>query len=307
MTSTSDVLSPKIRFQPYGKHKHPNLGLRNDLVCAFGELLGTGMFLFLALGGSNFAAKVDQNPTAGQFLYIALSQGIALMSVAVLFVKISGSVFNPAISFALFLVGSIRFRRMIFEMVAQIVGAILGIYLLHAVTPFDINVATSLSDGTSRTQGLFIEALLTGYLCFTVLMLPMGGTDTNVTGPFVVGLTLIVLELVGAGLSGAGVNPVRVLCAEIVQNQWKSYDWIYYIGPFLGSGLAALFYSVVKFVEYDTERAERLKLSRGDSSVEINVEGDGHESREKNGTASYVQGDAHKMRDHEDIRGIDMV
>jgi hypothetical protein len=58
MTPPSDVVSPKIRFQPYGKHKHPNLGLRNDLVCAFGELLGTGMFLFLALGGSNFAGAL---------------------------------------------------------------------------------------------------------------------------------------------------------------------------------------------------------------------------------------------------------
>lgn len=78
-------------------------------------------------------------------------------------------------------------------------------------------------------------------------------------------------------------------------------------GPFLGSGLAALFYSLVKFVEYDTERAERLKLSRGDNSVEMNVEGDSHVSREKNGTGSYVQGDAGKTRDHEDIGGIDMV
>jgi hypothetical protein len=34
-----------------------NLGLKNDLVCALGEFLGTAFFLFLALGGSNFARK----------------------------------------------------------------------------------------------------------------------------------------------------------------------------------------------------------------------------------------------------------
>jgi hypothetical protein len=44
-----------IHFRPYGKYKRPQLGLRNDLVCALGEFLGTAMFLFLALGGSNFA------------------------------------------------------------------------------------------------------------------------------------------------------------------------------------------------------------------------------------------------------------
>ena len=44
----------KVRFRPYGAHKRPNLGIRNDIVCAIGEFLGTGMFLFFALGGTNF-------------------------------------------------------------------------------------------------------------------------------------------------------------------------------------------------------------------------------------------------------------
>jgi hypothetical protein len=47
----------KFHFHPYGKHKRPNLGFRNDLVCSFGEFLGTAIFLFLALGGSNFAGS----------------------------------------------------------------------------------------------------------------------------------------------------------------------------------------------------------------------------------------------------------
>jgi glycerol uptake facilitator-like aquaporin len=45
-----------------------------------------------------------------------------------------------------------------------------------------------------------------------------------------IGLTLIVIELVGAGLSGAGVNPARVLCAAIVEGQWETYEWIYFLG-----------------------------------------------------------------------------
>lgn len=76
------------------------------------------------------------------------------MSVAVLFVRISGSLFNPAISFSLFLIGTLHFRRMgigphllltvVFEFVAQFVGGIAGVYLLDAVTPFPVNVAASL-------------------------------------------------------------------------------------------------------------------------------------------------------------------
>ena len=47
----------KVLFRPYGKHNRPNLGLRNDFVCAIGEFLGTGMFLFFALGGTNFVSS----------------------------------------------------------------------------------------------------------------------------------------------------------------------------------------------------------------------------------------------------------
>lgn len=57
MNSPRPTPPPQIGFRPYGKDKRPNHGVRNDLVCAFGEFLGTGMFLFLGLGGSNFAGN----------------------------------------------------------------------------------------------------------------------------------------------------------------------------------------------------------------------------------------------------------
>jgi len=78
------------------------------------------------------------------------------MSVAVLHVRISGSLFNPAISLSLFLIGTLHFRRMgnsqplrlltvlVFEFVAQFAGGIAEVYVLDAVTPFPMNVAASL-------------------------------------------------------------------------------------------------------------------------------------------------------------------
>ena len=46
----------------------------------------------------------------------------------------------------------------------------------------------------------------------------------------VVGITLLVIELVAAGLSGGGVNPARVLSAAIVKREWETYEWIYFVG-----------------------------------------------------------------------------
>src|ERR1700721_2638669 len=84
----------------------------------------------------------------------------------------------------------------------------------------------------------------------------------------IVGITLIVIELFAAGLSGGGENPARSLCAAIVRQEFQHYEWIYFIGyliksyltantrPFLGSVFAALVYSLVQFVEYDSERVK---------------------------------------------------
>lgn len=53
----------------------------------------------------------------------------------------------------------------------------------------------------------------------------------------VIGITLVVIELVAAPFSGAGVNPARSLSAAIVAGHWNGYDWIYYVGYTLPSSL----------------------------------------------------------------------
>jgi len=55
MSESKHPAQRSSRFSPRGKNKRPNFGLKNDLLCAFGEFLGTAIFLFLALGGTNFA------------------------------------------------------------------------------------------------------------------------------------------------------------------------------------------------------------------------------------------------------------
>jgi aquaporin rerated protein, other eukaryote len=129
----STTSSHHLTFRPYGKTRCPNQGIPNDLICAFGEFLGTGMFLFMALGGSNFVGSrsivviwvnsshnwysrgssilLHCRLASLSFYFEDSLQGLALIIVALLFVKASGSKFNPAISLSLFLVGSIHLTR----------------------------------------------------------------------------------------------------------------------------------------------------------------------------------------------------
>jgi hypothetical protein len=56
-SSSSDSEPPpfEVRFPPRGKNKRPKLDFKHDLLLALAEFLGTAIFLFLALGGTNFA------------------------------------------------------------------------------------------------------------------------------------------------------------------------------------------------------------------------------------------------------------
>jgi aquaporin related protein len=82
-----------------------------DFVAAMGEFVGTTMFLFFAFAGTQVAnvggQNKDSSTTGGEtgfspevLLYIALVFGFSLMVNVWVFFRISGGLFNPAVSFA---------------------------------------------------------------------------------------------------------------------------------------------------------------------------------------------------------------
>lgn len=87
---------------------------RNEIVAAIAEFAGTFMFLFFAFGGTqvaNTAALYSNKATAGQqgnsltqapdtsvLLYISLIFGFSLMVCVWVFFRVSGGLFNPAVS-----------------------------------------------------------------------------------------------------------------------------------------------------------------------------------------------------------------
>ncbi|KAJ3035540.1 hypothetical protein HDV00_003694 [Rhizophlyctis rosea] len=55
--------------------------------------------------------------------------------------------------------------------------------------------------------------------------------------PFAIGFTLGFLGLIGGSVSGAAYNPARVFGPAIISGKWDN-NWIYWIGDFIGAGLA---------------------------------------------------------------------
>lgn len=156
---------------------------KNHFVAFVGEFVGTTMFLFFAFSGTQVAnigaGQSEDNTTTGEatgfspnvLLYIALVFSFSLMVNVWVFFRISGGLFNPAVTFAFLLCSALSPTRASLLMAAQVSGSIFSSYLVSVLFPTPFNVRTTLSSGTSLAQGVFIEAVLTAELVFTIFML----------------------------------------------------------------------------------------------------------------------------------------
>lgn len=117
----------------------------DDLAAAALEFVGTAFFLFFGLGGIQASTAED---TGGQpqasgvehVLYIATCMGFSLLVSAWLFFRVTGGLFNPNISFALLLVGSLKPLRFVLFCIAQLTGAIVGAALVRGLTSAPLSV-----------------------------------------------------------------------------------------------------------------------------------------------------------------------
>jgi len=73
-------------------------------------------------------------------------------------------------------------------------------------------------------------------------------TSPEVSTASSISTTLSEAKHVGVG----SLNPARSFGPCVVLRSFPGYHWIYWLGPFLGSLLAVLFYRLIKVLEYET-------------------------------------------------------
>lgn len=154
-------------------------------------------------------------------LYIALSFGFSLAVNAWIFFRVSGGLFNPAVSLGMALVGALTPLRAALLSVSQILGGITGAAIIQAITPGTLNVRTQLGAGTTVVQGLFMEMFLTSLyvysifaktwliprLMIAILLLAAEKHKATFIAPIGIGLALFVAELLGVYYTGGSLNP----------------------------------------------------------------------------------------------------
>ncbi len=136
----------------------------------FAELLGTALLLAVVIGSGIMAERL-----AGGNMAIALLANTAatvggLYILIEVFGPVSGGHFNPAVSAVMFLRGQLPLYALLPYVAAQLLGAMLGAWLAHAM--FDLSIvqfSTHLRGGTGQW---IAEAVASAGLLLVILRAP---------------------------------------------------------------------------------------------------------------------------------------
>ncbi|OCL06137.1 aquaporin-like protein [Glonium stellatum] len=263
-------------------HHHPNTrnpprspapsparrALKNHLVAASGEFVGTFLFLFFGFATHLMAVAQagevalgtttgDGGGTAGgksaqTVVVVALGYGMSLLVAVWALYRISGGLFNPAVTLGLCLAGQLPWARGLIFLPTQLLAGMVAAALVQCMFPGDIRTLnTTLSPGTTVAQGVFIEMFLTAELVFAVLMLAAEKSKDTFIAPVGIGLALFVAELAGVYYTGGSLNPTRSFGPAVAGTWFPGYHWIYWVGPFLGAIVSAGYYHFVKYFNYE--------------------------------------------------------
>ena len=204
------------------------------------EFVGT--FTLIFVGAGSIIATQGGNLTA-----IALAHGLAIGVMASAVGHISGGHFNPAVTFGFFVTRRIEAHLAAAYWFAQLVAAALAAWLLDALLPQSqtdaVNLgAPAIGNGIGAGAGMVIELVLTFFLVWVIFASAADprGTFASIAG-LAIGFTITLDIFIGGPYTGAAMNPARAFGPQLVANVWSN-AWVWWVGPLLGGGIAALVY-----------------------------------------------------------------
>lgn len=207
---------------------------------AVAELIGTFALIFFGCG----AALISSMPGAAfGLLGVALVHAIVLGVLITATMAISGGHLNPAVTIGLLSTGRIDGKSAGVYVVAQLLGAVLGAFVLTLLLPVGIAknlgaVATpALMNNLGLVQGIAWEALLTFFLVSAVYGTAVSPSAPKVGG-FGIGLVLFFDIMVGGPMTGAAMNPARAFAPALVGGNWFG-QMVWWLGPIAGAVIAA--------------------------------------------------------------------
>ncbi|KAK9888630.1 hypothetical protein WA026_000858 [Henosepilachna vigintioctopunctata] len=228
---------------------YDNLSNLDRIVLCFAEFLGTAMLVFLGCMGCVYASPIPA-------FQIAFTFGLAVMVAVQCFGHISGCHINPAVTLASVILGHTPVLHIPLYFLGQFLGAVGGFGLLKALSANGSFVGSSscspvLSPDTDIMEGIGVEFVLTFVLVMVCASLwDCRNASKDDSAAIKLGLTIVVLAVVGFSYTGAHLNPARSFGPSLLNGHWDNW-FVWWVGPLLGGVAAAVVYRFVFSKEYD--------------------------------------------------------
>lgn len=234
------------------------------LVKFLAEFVGTFMLILL---GDGVVANVTLNKSgmkgAGS-IQITLAWGLAVMVPAFIFGAASGAHFNPALTIALAVDGSLPWGEVPVYIIGQFAGAILGACLVYLLfkDQFDATEDPGTKLGVfscgpsvpNMPLNFLAEIVATFVLVFAIKGIPGAAGEVALNNFFVFGIIVSIGMSLG-GLTGYALNPARDIGPRIAHqilpikgkgdSNW-GYAVVTLFGPIIGAILGVLVYGGLK-------------------------------------------------------------
>lgn len=234
------------------------------------ELFGSAFIVFIG----TFSRLNNQ----GDIFTSALVYFFLYSSLISTFSSLSGGLFNPMLTFVLFIFKHISTTTGMLFIVSQLCGSVLGafaaFFVIHSSSDQE---STDIPLPILYANHFYLGAVLEGIILF-LLTLVFGCTYLNFRTPkyiigFAMGGIYFVGKLVFGFLSGGAFNFIEVFGPSIVNAKIDS--WAFYLtGHFVGAIIGMTFYSLIlrdhgkNALEDDEEDDEPRELVERDSQID---------------------------------------
>ncbi len=214
------------------------------------EMIGTFVLTFLGCGA---AVALGCGSDTASVVGTAFAFGLSVVAMAYTIGGISGCHINPAITLGVFLSGKISAKDCGMYMIFQVIGAILAAAVLAGIvssgdsSPIITTATGANSCSYGVTNGLIVEIVLTALFVLVVLgaTSKTNGATNNFAG-LAIGLSLILIHLVGIHFTGTSVNPARSIGPALFEGgKALSELWVFIVGPFIGGAIAAVIWKCI--------------------------------------------------------------
>ena len=221
------------------------------------ECIGTATLVILGCGTAMLVGCDAAN--GGGYILTALAFGLTIVAMAYSIGNISGCHINPAVSLGVLLSGGMSAGEFIGYVISQCIGALAGsgilalIFKLGGVPDMTGGFGSNGLDGVggNALAGLIVEIVLTFIFVIAILGVTSKKANHGSFGGLVIGLTLVVVHILGIGLTGTSVNPARSFGPAVVallngNSEPLGALWVFIVGPLVGAALAAFTYKALE-------------------------------------------------------------